>query len=297
MAENVTENCGVLLEPEQDLIGIGVASLRNTSHIQVRVSVYIQTFLAILLVAFAHHDRPVKSSFKNAIITFFAIAIALKFGDRKGGYSMEQNFVAATLVQCLCQTWAITYYKLKMENNCKVGSLLVVFGAFGTATWLFINKLYETRCNGDQQFTTNIGNILQHTYLAMFCLSMLVVNIGLAYVHIDRYTSRHHDKEIKLTLQVVKILWVLSWPVAIAACEVLLSTFQYRTADGEVHTPTSSEWGLGQVMAMVMLVSQMAEISTYLREPSHHNQTQTRLQYWWITEFRPRCNRILNRIT
>jgi hypothetical protein len=142
MAENVTENCGVLLEPEQDLIGIGVASLRNTSHIQGRVSVYIQTFLAILLAAFAHHDRPVKSSFKNAIITFFAIAIALKFGDRKGGYSMEQNFVAATLVQSLCQTWVITYYKLKMENICKVGSLLVVFGPFGTSTWLFINKLY-----------------------------------------------------------------------------------------------------------------------------------------------------------
>jgi hypothetical protein len=53
----------------------------------------------------------------------------------------------------------------------------------------------------------------------MFDLSMLVVHIGLAYVNIDRYTSRHHDKEMKLTLQVVKILWVLSWPVAIAACE------------------------------------------------------------------------------
>ena len=56
-------------------------------------------------------------------------------------------------------------------------------------------------------------------------------------------------------------------------------TFVYRDTKGGIHRLTATQWGLGQIMAMVMLTSQLWDVRGYLLEPSIQDETKTRFGY------------------
>ena len=272
------------------------------------MSVHIQTVLAILLVAFAHSDKPIKSSVRSATVTILAIAIALGIVDRTGGYSDQSNYVAIILVQSLCQIWVISFLRVVKtwvkqpllmfgdKARCYVWTAFN-WGVTAATTWILCKPLVDSRCKSEQYFTSETGAILKYMYLALQVASVLVANTAFVYLGIDRINFDRRQKVLKLTLRVAMILWVLSFPLAIAACQVFMTTFGYRDDNGQVHLLTASSWGLGQVIALVMLALPLFDASTYLREPSHHDETQSRFRYWWVTKLIPRSKRILKCIT
>jgi len=272
------------------------------------MSVHIQTVLAILLVAFAHSDKPIKSSVRSATVTILAIAIALGIGDRTGGYSDQSNFVAIILVQSLCQIWVISFLKVvqtwtklprPMPGDKAPFWVWTAFnwGVTAATTWILCKPLVDSRCKSQQHFTSNTGVILYNICLGLQIPSIHVANIAFIYLWIDRNNFDRRQKVLKLTLRVAMILWVLSFPLAIAACQVLLATFGYHDDNGQVLYLRADGWGLGQVIALVMLALPLFDASTYLREPSHHDETQSRFRYWWVTKLIPRSKHILKCIT
>lgn len=264
--------------------------------------------MAILLVAFAHSDKPIKSTLRNAVVTLLAITIALSIGDRTGGYSDQSNFVAIILVQSLCQIWVISFLKVvqtwTQQPRPMAGDkarfyvwTAINWGLAAATIWIFSKGLVDSRCKSEQHFTSDTGVILKNICIGLQIPSIQVANIALIYLGIDRNNFDRRQKVLKLALRVAIILWVLSFPLAFAACEVLLTTFGYRDSNGQVLFLRADSWGLGQVIALVMLALQLFDASTYLREPSHQDETQSRFRYWWITKLIPLSKRILKCIT
>lgn len=69
------------------------------------------------------------------------------------------------------------------------------------------------------------------------------------------------------------VLWFVTWVMTIVASEASLFTYEFK-----------NRLGFGQIMALVMLFSQVWDIVSYPFKKSQHGGT--RIEYWWRTTFK-----------
>jgi len=82
---NITE-CQHQLSPNQDILGKGVdIQYPASADLQVRISIYLQIGLAILLACLVPTDEPSKETARKCIFTILAILLATKFGHVENG--------------------------------------------------------------------------------------------------------------------------------------------------------------------------------------------------------------------
>lgn len=147
--------------------------------------------------------------------------------------------------------------------------------------WLQYDKLQRTPdCIGDWLFTSQTTLVaMQHAWIT-FHISSFIVGVVASML---RDSKKHGDNRrlIKLTFLFTILMWVTSLGLGLSVCEVAISTFVYRDVNGIIHYMTAAQWGLGQIMAIVLLALQLWDIGSYLREPSTKDATKSRLHYWW----------------
>jgi hypothetical protein len=86
----------------------------------------------------------------------------------------------------------------------------------------------------------------------------------------------------------VALVWFASWVLILVACEFASNNFRYKgPTDTTVTRLTSNEFAFGQVIAVVMLFSQLWDIAVYPFHESDESQGGKRIVYWYRTRLRP----------
>jgi hypothetical protein len=225
---------------------------------QVRVSIYIQILLAILISLVAPTYVSRKPLFRNAIVTVYAMFIALQFAHREQGYSQQQYMVVCILAYGLGGS---AWPTMLLQSSLLLTRYdLLVFGAmeiFGTV--ILVKLLLADDCYDFSVPTTRAGRIL---FALALSLGLLLVSITALY---SRVLTGHRKNLAKNCLIVI---WILFCLFTIIGAEVNMAIYVYIRQDGQAETLNTTNWGLGQVMAMVMLLSQLGEIGASFIERS-----------------------------
>jgi hypothetical protein len=224
---------------------------------QVRVSIYIQILLAILITLVAPTYVPRKPLFRNAIVTVFAICIALQFAHREQGYSEQQDLVVCILAWGLgLSAWPTMFLQSSLFTWY---NLLALIAMDILSTVIFAKLLEAIDCSDFSVPTTSAGRIL---FALALILGFLFFSITALY---SRVLTGHRKNLAKNCLIVI---WILFCLFTIIGAEVNMAIYVYIRQDGQAETLNTTNWGLGQVMAMVMLGSQLGEIGASFIERS-----------------------------
>lgn len=120
---------------------------------------------------------------------------------------------------------------------------------------------------------------MRRAWLALYCSSIFAGVVASTLRESKKYRdSRRH---IKMTFLFTILLWITSLGLGLSICEVAMSTFVYREVNGIIHYMTAAQWGLGQIMAVVLLALQLWDLGSYLRERFTKDATLSRLHYCW----------------
>jgi len=79
------------------------------------------------------------------------------------------------------------------------------------------------------------------------------------------------------------VIWFVTWVMTIVASEASLFTYEFK-----------NRLGFGQIMALVMLFTQIWDIISYPFKQSEHGGK--RIEYWWKITFKPEYLRIKRRL-
>ena len=83
------------------------------------------------------------------------------------------------------------------------------------------------------------------------------------------------------------IPWLVTWAFMIVACQMAINQVYFNDPAGATDpTSPASIWGIGQVMAVVMLFSQVWDCVAYPLSPSPKGDGP-RVAYWWRHQFIP----------
>jgi len=221
------------------------------------VSIYTQIFLIMLLGLLAPSHAATKSLFRNAIVTLYAIYIALEFAHREQGYSEQQQIVVSSLACGLGPSaWSMMFVQpspLKRYNLLNFFALLIL-GAVA-----LVKLLGAPDCSDFAVSRTRAGGIL---FPVGLILGFLIFCIAIFY----RMVPTGHRKN--MARRCLILAWVLFSLVTVIGSEVNMGIYVYIREDGQIDTLNTTSWGLGQVMAVVMLASQLREIGASYVERS-----------------------------
>jgi hypothetical protein len=240
--------------------------------------VYVQCILATLLVCFVEGESLLKASFRNGVVLSVAIVIAYAIAGAKRNYSSQQNMVTGILVSCLVQAYAsimlLGSWKVLNRHYVTYGIALIF------VYWLQYGKLKITPdCLGEWYFTSATILTIRLTWFVLYTISA-ISSVGSSILH-DSKTYGENKRLSKLTFVFSILMWITSLGLGLSVCELAMSTFVYVESNGNVHYMTATQWGLGQVMAVVLLALQLWDICSYLRESSTYDTIVSRLHNWW----------------
>jgi hypothetical protein len=227
---------------------------------QVRISIYIQMLLAILITLVAPTYVSRKPLLRNAIVTVYAMCIALQFAHREQGYSEQQDIVVCILVCGLALSAAPTMFLQPSLDSLLTWYNSLAYIAMGILGVVILEKLLQAfDCSDFSVPTTRAGRIL---FTLALSLGLLLASITVLY---SMVLTEHRKNLAKHCLIVI---WVLFCLFTIIGAEVNMAIYVYIRQDGQTQTLNTNDWGLGQVMAMVMLLSQLGEIGASFIERS-----------------------------
>jgi hypothetical protein len=123
-------------------------------------------------------------------------------------------------------------------------------------TVILVKALENLDCSEYSKPTTPAGQVLFY-----ICLS-----IGLASVAFTVLVRVARENEKKFWSRVLVFSWILLWISTVVGAEINMAIYEFIGEDGVDEKLTASTWGLGQVMAVVMLASQLLEIWSYFQQ-------------------------------
>lgn len=221
-----------------------------------------------MLVVCLRVDELIKSTFRCALVTLFSIGIALRAGQTDGIFSKQQRAAISSMTGILLYTLLSTLL-LAWTTDIGLffsrwrGEPLQIAGAIGKLLLFSATVMIFASCtssafrftNCDDIYVSDPGQKLLITGLAMF--GMIVIGGFCLFYHARPFNTR--------TLGECMIIagWLLAWAFCCAASELHMANDFFKDQDGNRVVLTSSKWGLGQVIAMVMLAIPLWDVFSY----------------------------------
>ncbi len=255
----------------------------SNSNFQVRISVYFQGLFSLILLAFPHADDLVQGSFRNAVLTLYAIGIALPATpDRHSSVEVKvvlHGFVNILFISALALISLRPVLRTWRHISVLVGTVGLVF----YSSDITIGGISHPQCN---EFVglrmMQIGSKEFPYYVVIWAFSMGMAVLAIPVIALLWLPSRLHTIR-RIGLTAAAILWFVTWVMTIVASESSLYTYEFKNL-----------LGFGQIMALVMLFSQVWDIVYYTFKPSKHGGR--RIEYWWKNKFKPRYLRTGRRL-
>jgi hypothetical protein len=199
----------------------------------------------------------VKSNFRTCIITFYAVAIALLFGQSQYQQrsSLHQLQIVLSLIILL---FIATVCELRLSNFGKLFYYLAVAGEFITIVVIIAVTYTRTQgvpysgCALDNQ---SLGGVPFIVALTLGCLILLLVGPYLCAIASERYQPT-----------VLVVFWTADLVAAIVFAETQIKSNILIHPDGSSEALPEADWGLGQVIAVIMLAGQLMEIGSNFHE-------------------------------
>jgi len=278
MSGNSTVDCYSYLQPNLDIVGIGVwpGIVVSHWHVKMRISVYVQCFSCIALLCFPTAHDLIKSSFRASVLTMYAIGFAFFMAHHTGSYSLQSVLVAHSFVDILLLSGFSLLCFRPILRNWKHYILLA--GGVPFAIWTFVQAgTRKTDCYDKLQFKT--VNVDLHTfqlYKGFWAVSGIVYALSMPSL-ILIWKSCTSNRSSLVWLAVVS--WFLAMVSTVVVSEIIMTTFYFADPSASLTALQTTEWSFGQVFAVVMLFFVVWDIVSYPFEQG--TEGTTKLRHWW----------------
>lgn len=252
---------------------------------------YVQTFLAWVLLFFDEADDLVDGTYRTAGLTVYAIAFALALTDGSHS-SVQTDIVLHSFVMILIfSLFAMMAFRTFLRGRMYVISLL---GTLPLAIWLFYLAIKEIKDKQCYEFTVVSRAAKSYTplFIIFWAVSLSLYIFALPCFSL-LFFNKTRTRVARMPLKLVPMgIWFVTWFFMVVACEVATHSFQFRELDYQLTPLTAQEWQFGQVIAVVMLFLRLYDVCTYpFRESKHGGK---RISYWWAYRFKPFWNRCIS---
>src|SRR5437762_1500555 len=262
MSSNDTQlipDCQAFLTPNADIAGIGVSPSLNLSDIQVRISVYFQTLLCILLLSLKHAESLFRQNFTNVVLTLYALAFALALSPVAGQppispqiYVVLHTFISILLLS----SYALLCFH---ENLRSARHCIALVGAVPLGIYVFVKTVEGVNDNKCAQFevvkvTDTRGFRVYLGFWAGSLATYLLTLPALTLVWFSEKLLWFQHNHVGRWL--VILLWFTTWVLAIIAAEVSANTFSYNGPDSTHTKLSANEFAFAQVMAVAIIFAQ-----------------------------------------
>ena len=242
-----------------------------------RISVYVQCFSCILLLGFPTAHELVKSSFRNSILTTYALGFAFIMAHHTDNYSLQSVLVAHCFVDILLlSAFALLCFRPALHRN--RNHYIMLAGGIPFALWTLVQAgTRKTECALEFQ-TISVDRYTFQLYKGFWAISVLVYAFTLPILTLHFFPKACAKFETGL-----KRLAVLSWFLAsvatVTVSEVTLST-GFTGDPAHPRFLGKTEWTFGQVFAVVMLFFIVWDLAMYPFQRSEEING-SRFRYWW----------------
>jgi hypothetical protein len=268
----------------------GNFTFKSCSHIKVRISVYFQSFSCIGILLFRNADHLVRSSFRNSMLSMYAIGIAFFIAQGSQSYSLQSKLVCHCFIDILLlSAFALMCFR---PNLRKLRYYIILVGGvpFAIST-LVIAANHESVCYDDMQFkSVNINSHTYHLYTLFWIVSAVLYALTvplLILIALPKLSDTYrHTLEYLATF-----LWFLASVSNVVVGELIMGTAYFMSPDNQLTHLQTMEWSFGQVIAVVMLFFIIWDMAIDSLETSSHSD-DIQLRYWWNTSAKPFYRRL-----
>ena len=239
-----------------------------------RLSVYVQCISCIALLLFPTAHELVKSSFRNSVLTMYAIGFAFFVAHHTGDYSLQSLLVAHCFVDILLLS-AFSLLALRPILRESRRHWVLLAGGVPFGIWTFVQaQTRKSECFDSAHF--EIVNIDSHTfqlYKGFWAVSVVVWAVSLPIITLPCFPKACSKLEPGVS-RLATISWFLATVSTIAVSESILKTYSFS---GNPNAPT---WTFGQVFSVVMLFFIVWDIALYPFGSSTESEG-SRIRHWW----------------
>jgi hypothetical protein len=235
---------------------------------------------SIALLCFPNADEIVKATFRNAVLTLYAITIAIPVSPERHT-SVEIRVILHGFVNVLfISAFALMCFRPVLRTWRHIAALVGTLPLEAWAAKVTTTGIFNPQCGEfDDIQKVALGSNDVPLYGVLWGVSCLVAMITLPFLSLVSFRKVLPRFRV-IIVSVALFLWFATWVLTCAASEASLVKF-YRKP------------GFGQIMAVVMLFSQVWDIACYPFQPSDHGGT--RFAYWRKTQFTPWYTRVRQR--
>ena len=235
---------------------------------------YFQGIFAIILLCFPHADDLIKASFRNAVLTLYAIGIALPVTpDRHSSVEVRvvlHGFINILFISALAMMSFRSVIRTWRHIAVFIGTIPLEYWAC-TAT---ASGVKHPQC---QEFDS-VSKVIMGSNTYPLYVVLWGTSVGTAVLALPALSLLWVPPVLRRLRRVVLaaaiFTWLVTWIFVIIASETSLKNYPYRY-----------RLGFGQIMTLVMLFSQIWDIIYYPFGISEHGGR--RIVYWWRAGFRP----------
>jgi hypothetical protein len=268
----------------------GNIAFKSYSHIKIRISVYFQSFSCIAILLFQNADHLMKSSFRNSMLSMYAIGIAFFIAHGSRSYSLQSKLVCHCFIDILLlSAFGLMCFRPNLRKR-RYYVILIGGVPFAIST-LVIAAKHESECYDSIQFkSVNINSHTYHLYTLFWIASAVLYALTLPLlilIGLPKPSDRcQHDLKC-----LASFLWFLASVSNVVVGELIMGTVYFVTPDNQLTQLQTTEWTFGQVIAVVMLFFVVWDMAIDSLEKSNHSD-DIELRCWWSASAKPFYRRV-----
>jgi hypothetical protein len=231
-------------------------------------------------------EELLKNSFRASVLTMYAIGFAFFTAHHTGSYSLQAILVAHCFVDILLlSAFSLLCFRRALR---KWQHFVVVIGGIPFALWTLVQAgTRKTDCYDSLQFETlSVDSHTLKLYLGFWIVSGAIYLLSVPVLLMLCFPKACSNLQPGITWLAV-FSWTLASVSTVVVSEVTMATTFYRDASNELTRLNTTEWGFGQVFAVVMLFFVIWDLLSYPFGDSEQG-SGSRLRHWWTSQVKPR---------
>jgi hypothetical protein len=237
--------------------------------------VYFQGLFSVLLLCFSDADDLINASFRNAVLTLYAIGLALPITpDQHTSIEVKvvlQGFINILFISALALMSLRPVMRTWRHIAAFIGTTPLVYWSYCST----VGRIKNPQCD---EFvgppTVWMGSVAYPVYVILWGVSVAIGALVLPTASL-LWVSKVFRRIGRVLIILAILLWIVAWIMTIVASETTLIAYKTR-----------NRLDFGQIMTLVMLFSQVWDAGYYPFQQSKHGGT--RIMHWWRTIVKPR---------